>query len=308
MAINRTDMSMSQDQKNCKIAVVQMNSNHIVEDNFHQLRQLINHHKEPFDLLMLPENFAHMPRNEQERTSCAEPIGEGSIQSFLQSLAQQQECWIVAGSVPIKSVELSGTNKLSGTKVNAQKESEKDSKSKIYQACLVYDETGSLRHRYNKIHLFDVTLPNGEVYEESRYIEFGDVNQDPVVKTPWGLIGLSICYDVRFPEFYRAMPEEVFLVSVPAAFTQKSGEAHWDILLKARAIENQVYVSAPAQTGQHSNGRSTWGHSSVIDPWGKIVCELGNEQKIASANINFRYIEKVRREFPCLHHKRTLKS
>ncbi len=283
---------MKRDSNNCKIAVVQMNSNHLVDENFQQLTHLVEQDfasdQTSFDLLMLPENFAHMPRNEQERTSCAEQIGEGPIQSFLQALAQKYQCWIIAGSVPIL-VDVT------------------DSESKIFQACLVYDEQGKLRHRYDKIHLFDVTLPNGEVYEESRYIEFGDIKQDPTVMTPWGRIGLSICYDVRFPEFYRAMTDDVFLVSVPAAFAEKSGEAHWEILLKARAVENLVYVAAAAQTGHHSNGRATWGHSMVIDPWGKVISQLENEQKIILTNINLEYIEKVRQQFPCLHHKRTLK-
>ncbi len=283
---------MIHDDNNCKVAVVQMNSNHIVEENFQQLEQLIQEQvkseQRPFDLLMLPENFAHMPRNEQERTACAEQIGSGKIQSFLHVLAKKYDCWLVAGSVPIL-VDLN------------------DSESKIYQACLVYDQEGELRHRYDKIHLFDVTLPNGEVYEESRYIEFGDANQDPTVMTPWGRIGLSICYDVRFPEFYRAMNDDVFLVAVPAAFAQKSGEAHWEILLRARAVENLVYIAAAAQTGNHSSGRATWGHAMVVDPWGQVVSQLENEQKITLADINLEYIKKVREQFPCLHHKRTLK-
>jgi len=126
--------------------------------------------------------------------------------------------------------------------------------------------------------------------------------------TPWGLIGLSICYDVRFPEFYRSMSDDVFLVTVPSAFTKKSGEAHWEVLLKARAVENQVYVAAAAQTGKHSNGRSTWGHSMVLDPWGKVVCQLENEQNIMTANLNLAYIKQVREQFPCLNHKRTFKN
>jgi len=180
-----------------------------------------------------------------------------------------------------------------------------DGQSKIFQACLVYDNHGVLRKRYDKVHLFDVTLPNGEVYQESRYIEFGDIQQDPVVATPWGLVGLSICYDVRFPEFYRAMHDDVFLVCVPAAFTYRSGQAHWEILLKARAVENQTYIAAAAQTGEHTNGRQTWGHSALIDPWGKTLVQLKNEQKIISTDLNLAYIQQIRQQFPCLHHKRT---
>ena len=269
-----------------RIAIAQMNSNHIVEENLRQLEYLLRKQKSDFDLLFLPENFAHMPRNEKERTACAEKLGQGQIQAFLMKIAQQYKCWLIAGSVPILVDTLNGAGK-------------------IFQACLVYDQLGELRKRYDKIHLFDVTLPNGEAYQESRFIEFGDPRQNPTVATPWGLLGLSICYDIRFPEFYRAMPSEIFMLSVPAAFTYDSGKAHWRTLLKARAIENQVYVVAAAQTGEHSNGRKTWGHSTLIDPWGKTITEISDEQKVVSTPIDLAYIQQVRDQFPCLHHKRT---
>ena len=270
----------------CHLSVLQITSNHIVEENLVKVMQLINAFKGSTDLLMLPENFAHMPRNEKERTACAEEVNDGPIQTFLSQLAQKQQCWVVAGSVPVLS------NKQGG-------------EAKIFQACLVYDAQGVLQKRYDKIHLFDVTLPNGEVYQESRYIEYGDIDQNPTVKTPWGLIGLSVCYDLRFPEFYRAMPDDVFLVSVPAAFTKRSGEAHWEVLLKARAIENQVYVAAAGQTGMHSNGRETWGHSMIIDPWGDALQELPDQQAVISAKIDLDRIKEIREQFPCLQHKRT---
>ena len=269
-----------------KIAIVQMNSNHIVDENLRQLEGLLAKQNSVIDMLFLPENFAHMPRNEQERTACAEQFGQGLIQDFLSHLAQKYQCWVVAGSVPILTEKPSN-------------------ESKIFQACLVYNAHGQIAKRYDKVHLFDVTLPNGEAYHESRYIEFGDPKQNPTVTTPWGLLGLSICYDVRFPEFYRAMSDQVFMVSVPAAFTYDSGQAHWQTLLRARAIENQVFIAAAAQTGEHSNGRKTWGHSALIDPWGKIISEMGTEQKVISTSIDLTYIQQVREQFPCLHHKRT---
>ena len=263
-----------------------MNSNHVVEENLRQLEWLIGEQNSCFDILFLPENFAHMPRNEKERTACAEKFGQGIIQDFLSKLARKQQCWIVAGSVPILVDEL-------------------DRNSKIFQTCLVYDQQGELKKRYDKIHLFDVTLPSGDVYHESRFIEFGDLSQNPTVQSPWGLVGLSICYDLRFPEFYRAMPDDIFMLSVPAAFTYDSGKVHWQTLLKARAIENQVYVAAAAQTGEHSNGRKTWGHSALIDPWGKTIAQISGEQKVVSTSIDLAYIQQVREQFPCLHHKRT---
>ena len=273
----------------CRVAVVQINSNHVLAENLQTLEQLIAEYDKSFDLLMLPENFAHMPRNENERTECAEIFGQGEIQSFLSQLAKKNDCWIVAGSVPLH---------VSGTVNN------KPDKRKIYQASLVYDNQGNFIKRYDKVHLFDVTLPSGEFYQESKYIEFGDSKQNSIVETPWGLLGLSICYDVRFPEFYRAMPDDVFLVSVPAAFTYDSGKAHWDTLLKARAIENQVYIAASAQTGTHSNGRKTWGHSALIDPWGQVAAQAEQNETIISTNIDLAYIKQVREQFPCLQHKR----
>ncbi|MGH1428002.1 MAG: carbon-nitrogen hydrolase family protein [Arenicella sp.] len=263
-----------------------MTSNHVVEDNLAKVTQLMDTFEGETDLLMLPENFAHMPRHEEERTACAEEMNDGPIQLFLSQFAKQHHCWLVAGSVPIRSDNQNGEDK-------------------IYQACLVYDDEGKLRQRYNKVHLFDVTLPNGEIYQESRYIEYGQIDQNPTVQTPWGLIGLSVCYDVRFPEFYRSMPDEVFLVSVPAAFTKRSGEAHWHVLLKARAIENQVYIAAPGQTGTHSNGRETWGHSMIIGPWGEVLQELPNQQGVISTHIDLNYVQEIREQFPCLQHKRT---
>ncbi len=270
----------------CHLSVLQMTSNHVVEDNLAKVTQLMDTFEGETDLLMLPENFAHMPRHEEERTACAEEMNDGPIQLFLSQFAKQHHCWLVAGSVPIRSDNQNGEDK-------------------IYQACLVYDDEGKLRQRYNKVHLFDVTLPNGEIYQESRYIEYGQIDQNPTVQTPWGLIGLSVCYDVRFPEFYRSMPDEVFLVSVPAAFTKRSGEAHWHVLLKARAIENQVYIAAPGQTGTHSNGRETWGHSMIIGPWGEVLQELPNQQGVISTHIDLNYVQEIREQFPCLQHKRT---
>lgn len=272
----------SVDKLDCQIALAQMNANHDVESNLQQLETLLSNHGQVFDLLFLPENFAHMPRHEQERLDSAESFGSGKIQDFLSKIATQYGCWIVAGSVPICN----------------------EDQRKIYQSSLVFDDQGILQKRYDKIHLFDVKLANGEQYQESRFIEFGDVQQDPTVMTPWGLIGLSICYDVRFPEHYRAMSDDIIMLSVPAAFTYNTGQAHWQTLLQSRAIENQVFVVAAAQTGQHSNGRRTWGHSSLIDPWGKVIIQEKTQVSLISAKINLNQINEIRERFPSLQHKR----
>lgn len=305
--------------KTCTVACMQINSNHIVDDNLVQIETILAENNTHIDILVLPENFAHMPRTERERLDHAEPFLDppnsldfssslgfsegqtaGKIQHFLSRLARRNQIWVVAGSVAIVVDNCVADDKSDSLQKNV---SEKHSIEKIYQSCLVYDDSGVLQKRYDKTHLFDVTLANGEQYYESQYIERGNPQQDASVQTPWGLMGLSICYDLRFPEFYRAMSDDTFLICVAAAFTEKSGEAHWQTLLKARAIENQVYIAAAAQTGTHSNQRSTWGHSMLIDPWGKIKDSLSKQQGLVSAEIDFEYIQLLRQQFPCLEHK-----
>jgi len=267
----------------CQIAIAQMNSSDKVEENLKQLNEIVNDHQKPIDIMFLPENFAHMPVTEKDRLDSAEEFGSGRIQDFLAELAKTKNAWIVAGSVPLLL----------------------ENKGKIYQSTLVFDDLGQCQQRYDKIHLFDVELANGERYEESSYIEFGDKQQQPWVSTPWGSIGLSICYDLRFPEHFRAFPEDVFLLSIPAAFTHRTGKAHWQVLLQARAIENQCYVAAAAQTGTHSNGRKTWGHSSVINPWGDIISQNPNDIGLIDATVDIGFLQKIRQQLPCLHQKRT---
>ena len=271
----------------CIVACLQINANHIVEENLRQVQEIVAQSADKFDILLLPENFAHMPRNEKERLDYAESFQSGRIQSFLSQLAQQHDCWVIAGSVALIADRINDENT-----------------TRVFQSCLVYDESGTLTKRYDKVHLFDVTLENGETYHESQYIEPGDPDQDATVKTPWGIMGLSICYDLRFPEFYRSMPDKTFLICVPAAFTYKSGEAHWQTLLRARAIENQVYIAASAQTGKHSNKRSTWGHSMIVDPWGEIKNCITKNQGLICTAIDFEYIQQLRQHFPCLEHRR----
>jgi nitrilase len=234
-------------------------------------------------LAALPENFAFMGAHETDKLPLAEPDGDGRIQNFLASLARELKLWIVAGTVPLA---VDGDS------------------SRVWPACLVYDERGERAARYDKIHLFDVEVPGGERYRESATMARGAVTP-VVVDTPVGRLGLSICYDLRFPELYRALMEAgAELLCIPAAFTHRTGEAHWDALLRARAIENQCYVIAPAQYGTHASGRRTWGHSRIIDPWGGVLGCRGDDEGLVSAQIDLQRLREQRASFPVLSHRR----
>lgn len=234
------------------------------------------------ELAVLPENFALMPRRAREKTRIAEVPGEGPIQAFLADAAQRHQIWIVAGSMPLKSPDAERT----------------------FGACLVVDDTGRRRDIYRKIHLFDVDLADSEEsYRESRSMYPGD--EPVVVKTPFGILGLTICYDLRFPELFRHLVDQgAAIFSVPAAFTETTGRAHWHTLLRARAVENLAWVIAPGQVGTHPDGRSTFGHSLIVDPWGKVAAEVDEGNGIATAEIDPGRVERLRREFPALDNRR----
>jgi nitrilase len=236
------------------------------------------------DLALLPENFAHMPANESERLVIAEDPDNGPIQEFLAGCAKRYGIWVIGGSVPLRS----------------------DKANKVYAACMGYDPSGNLVARYDKVHLFDVTLDNGKHYAESDVIEYGGLGENiSVMETPWGGFGLSICYDVRFPELYRRIScDDMVAIVVPAAFTSETGEAHWELLLRARAVENLAYVIGAGQYGVHPNGRSTWGHSMIVDPWGRVMSELSDGDGVVSAELDLQELVKLRERFPCLDHRR----
>src|SRR5690606_24021849 len=204
--------------------------------------------QEGAQLLALPEYFCFMGHKDADKLALKEAPGNGPIQSFLADQARQHGVWLVGGSLPLDN----------------------NDPDRIFNASLVYDPSGNQVARYDKVHLFGFTKGQ-ESYDESISIRPG-LNRPQVLDTPFGRMGLSICYDLRFPEFFRAMGE-VNLIVLPAAFTYTTGSAHWDILLRARAIENQCYVLAPAQGGKHENGRRTWGHSVLIDPWGDVLAQ-----------------------------------
>jgi nitrilase len=266
-----------------KVAAIQMASSPNVDSNLIEAARLIKLAAESeAKLVVLPENFALMGMSEQDKVKIREQEGEGQIQKFLSEQAKRNHVWLVGGTIPMTC----------------------NDPNKILAACLVYNDQGEQVARYNKIHLFDVEIEeSGETYNESETIENG--NDIVVVDTPVGKLGLAVCYDLRFPELFRAMINkgaEIF--SLPSAFTAITGKAHWDILVRARAVENLAYVIAAAQGGYHANGRHTYGHSMIVDPWGNVLNQLNTGSGVVIAEVKQEQVAKTRQTFPALSHRR----
>jgi len=267
---------------NFRIAAVQMASGPHVNANLSEARRLIEMAANAgAKLIGLPEYFGIMGLTDQDKVRAREQPGSGPIQNFLSQTARELKVWLVGGSVPLDCGR----------------------SDKIRNSCLVYDDTGKLAARYDKIHLFGFEMGK-EQYREERTIEPGDAIK--TVETPFGRLGLSICYDLRFPELYRAMGT-VDIILVPAAFTETTGKAHWEVLIRARAIENLAYVLAPAQGGYHVNGRETHGNSMIIDPWGVVLDRLPRGSGVVIAGVNPAYQQNLRNSLPALSH-RTLRE
>jgi len=232
-------------------------------------------------LIVLPENFALMPIEENDRWAVAEADGHGPIQQFLADSARRCHVWLVGGTIPLRAS--------AGKRVRA--------------ACLLYDDRGTRVARYDKMHLFDVQLDNGERYQESRTFEPGD---EPVVApTPFGRLGLTVCYDLRFPELYRRLLDGgAELYAVPSAFTSHTGRAHWETLVRARAIENLAYVIAAGQGGRHPNGRETHGDTMIVSPWGEILDRRAHDSGIVSADCDLERLRAIRKRLPSIDHRR----
>jgi predicted amidohydrolase len=228
----------------------------------------------------LPENFYLIGRHEGDKVKARERDGSGPIQDFLSATAKKHGLWIVGGTTPIES----GQQNL------------------ISSACLVLDDQGRRVARYDKMHLFRFDGGADERYDESRTLQPGA--GAVAIDSPFGRLALSICYDVRFPELYRGLGQ-FDVMFVPSAFTVPTGRAHWEILLRARAVENQAYVIAPAQGGTHENGRRTWGHSMIIDPWGEVLAVRDEGEGVVMAQIDRARIDGVRQQLPALTHRRT---
>ncbi|HCT99831.1 MAG TPA: acyltransferase [Methylococcaceae bacterium] len=265
-----------------KCAAIQMASSPNISANLLEAEKLIAEAvKSGAKLVALPENFALMGNNELDKVHAKEVDGLGIIQNFLETTAKKYGVWIVGGTIPIAA----------------------NDEHKVRAACLVYNHLGQRVARYDKVHLFDVHVPNtNEIYRESDSIEAG--NQSLVIDTPFGRVGIAVCYDLRFPEFFRKMSEQgAEVIIVPSAFTAETGAAHWELLLRARAVENLCYIIAPNQGGFHKNGRRTYGHSMIIDPWGVVLDCYKTGSGFVSAEIDHDRLVKVRAGFPVLTHR-----
>jgi deaminated glutathione amidase len=266
-----------------KVAAIQMASSPSVSANLLEAEKLVGEAAAAgARLVVLPENFAFMGRRDAELLEHREPDGGGRLQSFLAQLAVRHGLWLVGGTIPLETAR----------------------PDRVRAACLVFDDQGQRVGRYDKMHLFDVSVPDSdERYAESETIEPG--SEAVVLDTPFGRLGLAICYDLRFPELFRqlsALGAEV--VALPAAFTAITGRAHWEPLVRARAIENLCYLVAAAQGGYHLNGRETHGHSLIVNPWGTVLGELARGAGAVVQELDLAYLASTRLSFPSLSHRR----
>ncbi len=272
-----------------KIAAVQTCSTDDVSGNLQRCRALVSDAaRAGAQLVGLPENFAYLGSDRDHKLALAEPLGtdeaaDGPILADMRKAARATGVWLLLGGFPERP--------------GAQ------APGRIANTSVLLDPAGTIQARYRKVHLFDVDVPGGHRFRESETVEPGtDVL---VAETPWGGLGLTICYDLRFPELYRQLVSRgARMIAVPSAFTRETGKDHWHVLLRARAIENQAYVWAPAQFGQHGGKRASYGHALVVDPWGVVLAECGDREGYALAELDFAYQDTVRQNLPCLTHRK----
>jgi nitrilase len=261
-----------------RVAAIQMVSEPSVEANLAAAGELVaDAADQGAKLAVLPEWFCFMGHSDRDKLAIREADGDGPIQSFLARTAAKHRVWLIAGTVPLPARD----------------------PEKVRNSCLVYDDAGRRVARYDKIHLFDFTDADRE-YRESATIEPGE--QSVAIDSPFGRIALSICYDVRFPELYRRLAP-MDLIVIPSAFTVTTGKAHWDLLVRARAVENLAWVVAPAQGGHHLNGRDTYGHTMIVSPWGEPVAHLAHGAGVVVADVDPDYQRRVRASLPALLHR-----
>jgi nitrilase len=265
------------------VAAIQMTSGHIVEDNLAAAGALLREAKElGADIACLPENFSFIGLKDADKLGVAEPDGDGPIQQFLRDTARELKLWILGGTTVLKG----------------------DSPNRVSNTSLLFDAEGKRVARYDKIHLFDVTIPGrNESYLESTHVMPG--REVVIADTPVGKLGLSVCYDMRFPELYRELVARgAEWLAMPAAFTVPTGRAHWETLLRARAIENLCYVVAPAQAGTHTSGRETYGDTLIVDYWGQVLSRLAKGTGVITADIDLSKLAETRQRFPALDNRR----
>jgi predicted amidohydrolase len=265
-----------------KVAAIQMTSSHVVADNLASAKALLREAKDAGALIAcLPENFSFIGLKDADKLQVAESDGKGPVQEFLSDTARKLNMWILGGTIVIRTGD----------------------SSRVANSSLLIDAKGERVARYDKIHLFDVTIPGrNEQYRESNHVLPG---RDPVIAdTPVGKLGLSVCYDMRFPELYRELVlQGAEWLAMPAAFTVPTGRAHWETLLRARAIENLCYVVAPAQSGLHTSGRETYGDSLIVDYWGQVLSRLAKGTGVITADIDLASQAESRARFPALDNR-----
>jgi predicted amidohydrolase len=273
-----TQMRIAAQAQAFKVAAIQMASGPNVAGNLAEAERLIEKAAEQgARLVVLPEYFPIMGMTDTDKIAAREQPGIGPIQAFLSETARRHKIWLVGGSIPLAARD----------------------PNKVLNTCLLFDEYGEQVARYDKIHLFNLELGN-ERYEEAKTIEPG--KQVVVADSPFGRIGLAVCYDLRFPELFRAM-KDVDIIVLPSAFTETTGKMHWEPLLRARAIENLAYVIAAAQGGYHVSGRETHGHSMIVDPWGRVLDQMARGSGVVIAEVNRGYQASLRASLPALSHR-----
>ncbi len=266
-----------------RIAAVQMASGPNVNANLLEAERLIKQAAEAgAKLVVLPENFALMGMSEHDKVKIREADGSGHLQDFLSEAAARHGVWLVGGTVPLSAHDA----------------------NKVTASSLLYDDKGKRVARYDKVHLFDVLITESdERYNESETTESG--NSVVVVDTPFGKLGMAVCYDLRFPGLFRSLVEQgAEIITIPSAFTAITGKAHWEVLVRARAIENQCFVVAAAQGGYHANGRETFGDSMLVDPWGVVLNRLTRGPGVVVSDIDIERLREIRRSFPVLEHRK----
>jgi deaminated glutathione amidase len=265
------------------VAAIQMTSSHVVENNLAAAARLLREAKDRgAEIACLPENFSFIGLKDADKLQVAEADGAGPVQDFLSKTARELKLWILGGSTPLKG----------------------DSDRRVANTSLLYDGAGKRVARYDKIHLFDVTVPGrNERYLESKHVTPGE--SVVVADTPVGRLGMSVCYDMRFPELYRTLVSRgAEWLAMPAAFTVPTGLAHWETLLRARAIENLCYVVAPAQAGTHTSGRETYGNTLIVDYWGNMLSRLAQGAGVITAEFDPALQAETRARFPALENRR----
>jgi deaminated glutathione amidase len=271
----------SESSEHLRTGVIQLCSNQDQDNNLARTASLIEKAADQkCSLILLPENFSCMGSCDADKSAVAEKQDHSSVLAFLAEQARKHQVTIIGGTVPLKS----------------------DNSKKIRNSCPVFSASGELIALYDKMHLFDADL-DSEKHYESASVEAGEIPETASVNG-WK-IGLSICYDLRFPELYRHYSSVgCNILAIPAAFTRPTGKAHWEVLLRARAIENQAYVIAAGQSGVHPGNRKTWGHSMIVDPWGEVLTASNDGEGLITAELSLNKVKKIREALPALKHRR----